>query len=89
MVYRGYLLNRINDLLGRNIYGSLGSLFFSTLIFVLAHGNYRAGFLVTSSIMGLIEGCMYLLWKRNLWMPILIHGIANSTAYILGFASAI
>ncbi len=85
LVFRGYLLNRLEDALGRTRLGTVSSVILTSALFALAHGNYSAGFLTTSFLMGLIEGLAYLAWRRNLWMPILIHGMANT----LSFAAAV
>ncbi len=85
VVFRGYLLNRLEDAVGRTRLGTLFSLFLASALFALAHGDFSVGFLTTSFLMGLIEGTAYLAWRRNLWLPILIHGMANT----LSFAAAL
>lgn len=78
MVYRGYFLNRVADMLGQTRVGRIGGLLTSSLVFTLSHGQYTVRFLVTSLITGVLEGSMYLVWKRNLWMPIILHGMADT-----------
>ncbi len=85
MVYRGYVLNRLVDLFGRSRLGWGISLVLSAVMFSLAHGQYGLRFIATSSLMGLIEGGSYLLKRRNLCLPIVIHGMSNTISLTLLF----
>ncbi len=85
MVYRGYVLNRLADLFGQSRLGWGISLMLSAVMFSLAHGQYGPRFIVTSSLMGLIEGGSYLLNRRNLWLPIIVHGMSNTISLTLLF----
>jgi len=85
MVYRGYVLNRLADLFGQSRLGWGISLILSAAMFSLAHGQYSPRFIVTSSLMGLIEGGSYLLNRRNLWLPIVVHGMSNTISLALLF----
>ncbi len=85
MVYRGYLLNRMFDLLGRRKLAIAISLVLNALIFSLAHGRYTFDFILTSLPMGLLEGCLYLASGRNLWTSIITHGMANTISFTLAF----
>lgn len=89
MVYRGYFLNRVADVFGRTRMGWFVGLVTSSLLFALAHGQYTLRFLATSLMMGLLEGSLYMAWKRNLWMPIIIHGMADTITLTLVFFGAI
>jgi membrane protease YdiL (CAAX protease family) len=85
VVYRGYVLNRLADLFGQSRLGWGISLILSAVMFSLAHGQYGPRFIVTSSLMGLIEGGSYLLNRRNLWLPIVVHGMSNTIGLALLF----
>ena len=85
MVYRGYVLNRLADLFGQSRLGWGISLMLSAVMFSLAHGQYGPRFIVTSSLMGLVEGGSYLLSRRNLWLPIVVHGMSNTISLALLF----
>ncbi len=85
MVYRGYVLNRLADLFGQSRLGWGISLVLSAAMFSLAHGQYSLQFIVTSSLMGLVEGGSYLLSRRNLWLSIIVHGVANTIGFTLAF----
>ncbi len=85
MVYRGYVLNRLSDLLGGSPPGWAVSIVLSAAMFSLAHGSYDLRSLATSFLAGLLEGGLYLAGRRNLWMPITFHGVTNSISITLAF----
>jgi membrane protease YdiL (CAAX protease family) len=85
MVFRGYLLNRILDFTGQRKLAVGAALLVSSLLFSLAHGSYEISFLMTSFGMSLLEGGLYLAFKRNLWISILVHGTANTITFLLAF----
>ncbi len=88
MVFRGYLLNRLADLGGRSPLGWAFSVLGSSLLFAVAHSVSGLRVLVTSLLMGALEGCLYLAWKRNLWLPIVVHGLADTLTLTLVFLGA-
>ena len=85
MVYRGYLLNRWTDVLGDTPRGWAISIVFGAAMFSLAHGRYDIQFLLTGFLAGLLEGWLYLAARRNLWLPIVFHGVFNSIFITLAF----
>jgi len=83
MVYRGYLLNRLADLIGPGRAGWALGLIGSSAFFAFGHAYLGiAGILLT-----FLEACvwagLYLGGKRNLWLPIIGHGTTNTLAFIL------
>ena len=85
LVYRGYLVNRLGDLVGRNLPGKMISVILSAGIFSLAHGRYDLHFLLTAFLAGIIEGWLYFASHKNLWLPIIFHGTTDSLSIILTF----
>jgi len=81
--YRGYLLTRAADIFRR----SNGAYFLAVLVVALlfGFGHYYKGpaGVLDSSYSGLVLGCAYLLSGRNLWAPILAHGISDTFALIV------
>ena len=87
-VYRGYLLNRIAQLLSRG--GGLGArgawiaaLGATTVLFGLGHVYQGASGVIDTGLAGLVFGVLYILGSRNLWAPIIAHGVADTTAFAL------
>lgn len=87
-VYRGYLLNRIAQLLTRG--GGQGgrgawiaALGVTTVLFGLGHVYQGASGVIATALAGLVFGVLYILGGRNLWAPIIAHGVADTTAFAL------
>jgi membrane protease YdiL (CAAX protease family) len=83
MVYRGYLLNRLADLFGRNRFGWLLSLAVSSVTFGLVHGSMGITGVMNTFLSGVLYAAAYLLFGRNLWIPIIIHGVCNSIGFLM------
>jgi uncharacterized protein len=82
MVFRGYLMNRIADLVGRSRTGWISALIGSSLIFGLAHGYQGLAGVISTAEVGLLLGILYLISKRNLWINIVCHGAFDSISLI-------
>jgi uncharacterized protein len=82
MIFRGYLMNRIADLVGRTRMGWIISLFGSSLIFGLGHGYQGLVGIINTATIGLLLGTLYLINKRNLWVNIVCHGVIDSISLI-------
>ncbi len=84
-VYRGYLLNRVAQLLGGSPRAWLVSLGASTVVFGLGHAYQGASGAIDTGLFGLLFGILYLLFGRNLWVVVIAHGVADTTAFVLLF----
>ncbi len=82
MIFRGYLMNRIADLVGRTRTGWIISLLGSSLIFGLGHGYQGLAGIINTATIGLLLGTLYLVSKRNLWVNIVCHGVIDSISLI-------
>lgn len=78
MFFRGYLMNRISDLVGTGRAGWISALLVSSPLFVLAHGYQGLAGAIGTAEVGLLLGVMYLGNKRNLWINIVCHGFIDS-----------
>jgi uncharacterized protein len=85
MIFRGYLFNRISDLVGSERFGSIVALFGTSLLFGIAHAYQGITGVVDTFLGGLVLGLLYLHAKRNLWLPILTHGIVDTVGFLLIF----
>ena len=85
MVYRGYLMNRVADLLNRTRRAWIVSLIVVHVGFGLAHAYQGITGIVDEGLAGLLLGLAYLGTKRNLAVPIVAHGITDSIDLILIF----
>jgi len=81
MFFRGYLVTRLQSLF-RGLPGAVAAVVISAMIFGYGHFYYQGlrGAVVTAGI-GLAFGTMFLLFKRNLWPLILLHGIIDTLTF--------
>jgi membrane protease YdiL (CAAX protease family) len=82
-VYRGYLLNRCADLLGRSSVAWTASAVLITLLFGLAHFPQGSTGIVENIIDGAILVAVYFATNRNLLAPIIAHGIQDTVDVLL------
>jgi membrane protease YdiL (CAAX protease family) len=85
MVYRGYLMNRVADLLNRTRRAWIVSLIAVHVAFGLAHAYQGLTGIIDEGLSGLLRGLIYLRTGRNLSVPIIAHGIGDSIDFVLIF----
>jgi membrane protease YdiL (CAAX protease family) len=86
LFFRGYLLNRFMDVAGRERLGITFSLLANAIIFGIAHTYQGPTGVLDTALAGLILGLLYLLARRNLWLPILAHGLIDTVGFLLIYA---
>ncbi len=89
MFFRGYLFNRIGDLAGQSRIGIVSSLLVSSLVFGIAHAYQGLTGVLDIALAGIMLGLLYLFGKRNLWLPILTHGIIDTIGFVLIYAGLV
>jgi membrane protease YdiL (CAAX protease family) len=55
------------------------------LLFGLGHSYLGITGVVDNILWGILYGVLYLASGRNLWLPIIAHGIEDTTSFILLF----
>jgi len=83
--YRGYLLTRAADIFGRSATAYTVAMILVALLFGFGHYYKGPAGVLDSTYSGLVLGCAYLLSGRNLWAPILAHGISDTFALVVVF----
>jgi membrane protease YdiL (CAAX protease family) len=76
--YRGYLLNRAADALGRSKVAYWSAAQLASVLFGYGHYYKGPAGIVDSGMAGLVLAAAYLLSKRNLWVCILAHGLIDT-----------
>ena len=86
IIFRGYLLNRLEALLPRGAGGTVMALALQAFLFGAVHAYNRGlfGLLVLGTV-GLVLGAFYLLFRRNLWPLILAHGLGNTLGFLVRY----
>jgi uncharacterized protein len=85
MFFRGYLFNRTTDLVGKERFGIMIALIGNALLFGAAHAYQGITGVVDTVLAGLMLGLLYLYARRNLWLPILTHGIIDTVGFLIIF----
>jgi len=85
MVFRGYLLNRLTALFGGKAPRWGAAVIVSSLIFGAGHAYQGSAGMILTALIGGLYASVYLLTGRNLWAPILIHGLYDSFAFVVLF----
>ncbi|MBX3594189.1 MAG: CPBP family intramembrane metalloprotease [Sphingomonas sp.] len=82
MFFRGYLVTRLRAILPRTWWGPPLAIALAAAFFGYGHFYYQGwrGAIVTGGI-GLAFGAMFLLFRRNLWPLILLHGAIDTLTF--------
>ena len=83
--YRGYLLTRAADAFGRSSLAYWAAMIVVSLLFGFGHYYKGPSGVLDSTYSGFVLGGIFLLSGRNLWTPILAHGIADTVAVFAVF----
>jgi CAAX protease family protein len=83
--YRGYLMNRITDVVGDDASGWSVAVLASSALFGLSHISQGASGMISNFLGALVYAGLYLLAGRNLWVPILAHGFEDTIGFVLIF----
>jgi len=82
-VWRGYLTNRFADIFGRSTIGWSVAAIVVSLLFGLAHFPQGSTGIIENIIDGAILAALYFATGRNLWAPIIAHGIQDTIDVLL------
>jgi membrane protease YdiL (CAAX protease family) len=83
--YRGYLLNKLAEALGRTRTADVIALLGSAVLFGLGHYYKGPTGILDSGVAGAILGTVYLLSGRNLWACILTHGFIDTVGVFAAY----
>jgi membrane protease YdiL (CAAX protease family) len=85
LVYRGHLMNRVAELAGGSSMVWALSLVVVSVLFGVAHLYQGISGVATVIAASLVYGGLYLWSGRNLWAPIIAHGVYDTVAVLLAF----
>jgi uncharacterized protein len=86
LVWRGYVLNRVADLLGRRRLGWTMSIGIVSIVFGLAHSYQDWTGIIENSIDGALLALLYIACCRNLIAPIVAHGVTDTLDFLIIFS---
>jgi membrane protease YdiL (CAAX protease family) len=85
MLFRGLLFNTLADLLRPHAGARLAwtvALAVTSVIVGLGHAYYGPAGIIITGVLGAGFGLVYLMAERNLWAPIVTHGLFDTTAFL-------
>jgi hypothetical protein len=80
ILFRGFLLTRISQFLKGNKSSDVIALFLTSIVFGLCHYYQGWAGIISTGLIGLILGSIFLVFNKNLWYSILTHGFVNLTS---------
>ena len=83
MGYRGYALNRFTDAFGRSPLSRAFGVALISVAFGLAHKSQGVTGILDNVLAGVWFSVLYLASGNNLWLPILAHGVEDTTSLVL------
>jgi len=86
MVYRGYLMNRVAGVLRSTRAAWLFSVVLVSLLFGASHLDQGITGQLENFLDGLLLGAIYLVYDRNLSVPIVAHGVTDTIDLLLIFS---
>lgn len=78
LIFRAFLINSLDILLGRNQWSTWVAVIISAVIFGLLHAWQGIGGILFTGIIGFIFGIAFLLNGRRIWPLIFAHGIIDT-----------
>jgi membrane protease YdiL (CAAX protease family)/predicted enzyme related to lactoylglutathione lyase len=83
LIFRGYLLNRLGDLCGRDARGWILASFVQAAICGLSYLNGGFVAVMATSLLGLVLSLLYFLTRQHLWPCIIAHGVVGTLFLLL------
>lgn len=77
IIYRGFLMGRLSEIFGNNLWGASMTVLVQGLIFSSVHFQWGLGGMMLTFIMGIVWGAAFLMSGRNLWIVILAHSAGH------------
>jgi hypothetical protein len=82
MLFRGFLFTRLENLFGRGRAGTLGAWLAQGALFGLPHIYQGVGGTISTGLIGLVLGGLYLRSGRNLAASIVLHGTIDTVSLV-------
>jgi membrane protease YdiL (CAAX protease family) len=83
MLFRGYLLKRLQIVVGDSSRANAIAVMLPALAFGLAHSYQGASGMISTGLFGAILGVIFVSATGNLWLPVLVHGFSNTLGITL------
>jgi membrane protease YdiL (CAAX protease family) len=88
ILFRGFLLTRISALLGDGMPGDAVAIAVTSVTFGFSHLYQGWSGVISTGLIAVLLGIIYVASHRNLWFAMLTHGFINTTALTLMYFDA-
>lgn len=78
MLFRGYLMRRLTRILGEKPSAVALSVLLPAISFGLAHSYQDAPGMLSTGLIAVLFGLLYVWTRYNLWLPIIVHGVIDT-----------
>ena len=82
-VYRGWMTTRFAELGRFSKYAWIASTVVSSIVFGLVHLYQGLSGMIATGLTGLVLGWLYQATGRNLWAPIIAHGVMDTSGLVM------
>ena len=89
LLFRGFLLTRLEALLGNTRISTAFAVILQAVLFGVAHAYLGAKGIMTATFVGLIYGAWYVMRGRNLWPLIVAHGLTDTVSLLAIYAGVL
>jgi len=83
IIFRGFLMNEFSRILGDDLWATALNITLTALIFGLAHWYQGPGGALSTGIVGILLGGLFIWNGKNLWMLIFTHGFIDTIGIAL------
>jgi membrane protease YdiL (CAAX protease family) len=85
LIFRGYLMNTLARALGSKSGGWIFACIVNSILFGFGHTYQGISGIILLAIVGWLYALFYLGSGRNLWVPIVMHGLYDTSAFLVIF----
>ncbi len=82
VIYRGFLITKLQDIIGKGKLANASIVAFAGILFGFAHYSWGIMGIIQTSCMGWALGYFYLRYNYNLWITILAHAYMDTLLLI-------
>ena len=77
-VFRGYFITEMTNLFGKGFLAIVVAVILSSVVFGLSHGYQNKCGILSTGIVGIVLGIIFVLSEYNLWLVIFTHGFIDT-----------
>jgi len=85
IIFRGYLINRLINLIGESLPAKIMVVILSGLAFGFVHYYQGIHGIISAGLIGMLQAIIYLITRKKLVVPIIAHGAYDSICFVFIF----